>query len=129
MNIDGVPVLVQHQGDPAKWVLVKDFFYWRGESLQHIPAGFVTDFASIPRLFWNIVAPTELGDTGPIKHDWHYRNGIGTRAEADEEFLDDMTADRITFWKRYACYYLVRLFGGRSWDSGAVELVTIEGEL
>jgi len=115
-----IPILIQDQEDPCCWLLKESFFYWEGEELEEIPAGFVFDFASIPRLFWNIVSPTELGDTAPLKHDWKYRNIGGNRAEVDRTFLRDMASDNIKPWKRNAAYFFVRLFGWRSWNSGTV---------
>jgi hypothetical protein len=130
MKIDGgVPVLVLHPDDPTKWVLCRDLFFWLGEDLEYVLAGFVTDFASIPRIFWGIIAPNELGDQGPIKHDWRYRKGLGTRLEADNDFLADMKADKIPAWRRYSAYLMVRICGAGSWNSGNVEFIPIEGEL
>lgn len=115
-----IPVLIQDQDDPGQWILAKPFFYWNGEKLVEIPVGFVFDFASVPKIFWNIISPTCLGDAGPLKHDWKYKNGITTRAAVDAEFLSEMIADRIPTWKRYAAYFLVRLFGAGNWDSKSV---------
>lgn len=116
------PVLTQNQNNPDEWILVHPFKYDGGV----IPKGFVTDFASIPRLFWNLISPTGLGDVGPIKHDWKYRNGLGTRADADYGFLLDMIADNIPWGKRIVAYYGVRLFGWRSWNSGKVVIMEVE---
>lgn len=35
-----------------------------------IPAGFVTDLCSVPKLLWQIVAPHQLGFTSVVVHDW-----------------------------------------------------------
>lgn len=114
------PLVMQDQDNPCNWILASPFYWWIGEELHSIPQGFVFDFASIPRLFWNIISPTELGDVGPLKHDWYYKNGIGTRAAADKTFLQDMKEDKIPAWKRNAAYWAVRLFGGRNWKRGKV---------
>jgi hypothetical protein len=52
---------------------------------------FTSDLASIPRVFWRIMAPHELGVEAPLAHDWllwAIRKGIVdlTRADADEIF-------------------------------------------
>lgn len=126
MHISKVPILAQDQKDPTQWILVRDFKFNRDSIELIIPKGFKTDFASVPRLFWNIISPTELGDIGPIKHDWTYRTGYGTRLEADNIFLDDMKADGIAYWKRYSAYWAVRSAGWASWKKNKIEIVEVE---
>lgn len=116
------PIVMQHPKNMRNWILCAPFRYPGGE----VPRGFVTDFASIPRLFWNIISPMELGDVGPIKHDWTYRNGFGTRKEADKVFLADMKADGVGWWKRTTAYNLVRAFGGGSWNSGKIVIEELD---
>lgn len=87
-----------------------------------VPAGFVTDLASIPRALWNLVAPFELSIAAPIAHDWLYKHGGQlldaapyARAEADALFRSLMARAGITRAHRTAAYLAVRLFGGSSW--------------
>lgn len=114
------PIVMQHPSDPHNWILVKDFLYTDNGVQEIIPQGFVFDFASVPKLFWNIISPIELGDAGPLKHDWAYRTKKGTRAKVDRQLLLDMTADGISWWKRNAAYYLVRACGWASWGKSPV---------
>jgi hypothetical protein len=114
------PIVMQHPRNVNNWILYADFRYKDGEEERVIPKGFVTDFASIPRLFWNLISPTQLGDVGPIKHDYVYRCGTGTREAADKQFLRDMEADGVKWWRRQSAYRMVRMFGGGSWSSGEV---------
>ena len=51
------------------------------------PAGFETDFASVPRLFWRIVPPWGRYSPAAVVHDFLYHTGLVTRAEADRIFL------------------------------------------
>ena len=46
-----------------------DGAWWRID----IPPGFVWDQASIPRLVWSIVAPSDLHPAAALLHDWIYR--------------------------------------------------------
>lgn len=114
------PIVMQHPGNVDNWILCAPFRYNDGNGEEEIPKGFVTDFASISRLFWSIISPTQLGDVGPVKHDWKYRKGIGTRKAADKQFLADMAADGISKAKRRFAYCVVRLCGWSSWNSGKV---------
>ena len=126
LKIDA-PVVVQHPTNPDNWILAQDFHYGG----HVIPRGFVTDFASIPRLLQGLIKPTDLGDTGPVVHDWKYRKGIGKRSAVDAEFLRNMKKDGIPWWKRQAAYAGVRIGGWASWNSGKVviEIIQLQGEV
>lgn len=93
----------------------------RGVEIR-IPAGFIFDGASVPRLFWMGISPTELGVVAPLVHDWLYRTGgqygALSRGDADAIFLDHMKAEGVPGWKRWAAYLAVRVGGGGSWRGG-----------
>ncbi|EOI6844551.1 DUF1353 domain-containing protein, partial [Salmonella enterica] len=76
-----------------------------------VPAGFVTDLASVPRIFWTILPPDGKYAKAAIIHDWMYDNALRTKKEADLIFLDGMTVLGVPKWKRIIMYYAVRLFG------------------
>ena len=82
-----------------------------------VPAGFVTDYASIPRFLWRIAPPATGRHVWPaVLHDRLYRcpEEPVTRKFADEVFLDAMIQSRVPLWKRQAIYRAVRMFGGSS---------------
>jgi hypothetical protein len=83
--------------------------------LVTVPAGYVTDFASVPRLLWAIEPP--LGDAGKaaVLHDWLYETGERSRAEADAIFLEAMKVLEVEWWKRRLIHRAVRLFGARGY--------------
>lgn len=80
-----------------------------------VPAGFVTDFASIPRGLWSLFPPTGEYAAAAVAHDYLYQHGIGLRLWADKLFLDRMEALGVKRWKRELMYRAVRLFGGVVW--------------
>lgn len=88
-----------------------------------VPAGFVTDLASVPRVCWPLVAPFDLSCAAPIAHDWLYRHAgrfdawTYTRAAADALFRDLMAHEGVPRWRRVAGYAGVRAFGGASWGA------------
>ncbi|EEU6555214.1 DUF1353 domain-containing protein, partial [Salmonella enterica] len=81
-----------------------------------VPAGFVTDLASVPRIFWTILPPDGKYAKAAIIHDWMYDNALRTKKEADLIFLDGMTVLGVPKWKRIIMYYAVRLFGRGSYS-------------
>lgn len=76
-----------------------------------VPAGFVTDLATIPRIFWSLMPPDGKYAKAAIIHDYLYDNALRTKKEADLIFLDGMTVLGVARWKRTIMYYAVRLFG------------------
>lgn len=81
----------------------------------HLPEGFVTDFASVPRFFWRVLPPWGRYLRAAVCHDFLYYSGVTTRADADATFLAMMEGDGVSWWRRWAMYAAVRGFGGIPW--------------
>jgi hypothetical protein len=77
-----------------------------------VPVGFVTDFASVPRILWWAIPPWGPYSRAAVVHDYAYRFGSMPRAAADLNFLRMMSACGVGFATRTALYVGVRLFGG-----------------
>ncbi len=125
--------------DGRKWKVIRTFRYDVGHlgsgTTITIPAGFVTDFASSPRLFWPVVSPWGKWGEAAIVHDWLYREkkvtrhspygtALGavsvssrsvTRKRADDIFLEAMTVLGVAPWRRKLMYFGVRAFGWLAW--------------
>ncbi len=98
------------------------------EGILSVPAGFNTDLASVPRLFWNILLPFGAYEEAAVAHDWLYRNAgrveviegqqprptLFSRVGADAIFLAGMVECEVPIWQRMAIYRAVRLFGASS---------------
>lgn len=116
--------LVLEYIDGRSWKLVHAFDYQTDvfpvdRRPIKIPAGFVTDFASVPKAFWNVMPPTGEYGKAAVIHDFLYRTkGVATKAEADSVFLEAMTALGVGFWTRRTMYYGVKFFGGSSYKGG-----------
>jgi len=81
-----------------------------------VPKGFVTDFASIPQLFWSIAPPTGKYASAAVVHDYLYATHTTTKAVADKVFLILMQRYGVGYIKRKIMYYAVRMFGGSAWN-------------
>lgn len=93
--------------------------FGQGDYRIDVPAGFETDFASVPQLFWNILPPTGSYGKAAVIHDFLYRTrGIATRAQADAVFLEAMTFLNVGWWTRQIIYWGVRLGGRSSYRGG-----------
>ena len=84
-----------------------------------IPAGFVTDGASVPRGLWNLFPPFGKYNKAALLHDWLYQFGTMTRAQADRAFLEAMKELGVGFVTRWAMYLGVRAGGWAAWDGYA----------
>ena len=82
-----------------------------------MPAGFETDFASVPRLFWRVVPPWGRYSPAAVVHDYLYHTGKVSRLAADRLFLELMAALGVPLWKRQIMYWAVRLGGWLAWNA------------
>lgn len=103
-----------------------------GDEVVVVPAGFETDFASIPFGLRNLFPPLGLWARPAIVHDFLYNTrGTGlfegvrrisratdySRAEADGIFREAMEVVGVPVWRRGLMYRAVRLGGGLGWGS------------
>ena len=108
---------VEASDDQRTAILVRPLVY-RSDilGLVTVPAGFETDFASVPRLFWNIVPPLGRYGEPAIVHDYLYRTQTVDRLTADRVFLEAMEARGCHWITRRTLYRAVRLFGWLAWN-------------
>jgi len=93
-----------------------------------VPAGFVTDFASIPRAVWSYLSPEDPVILYPsVIHDFLYTKPPGggafgraiSRADADAVLREAMLASGARSTQAWVVFRSVRLFGGSHWKGGA----------
>jgi len=93
--------------------------FGQGDYRITIPAGFETDFASVPQVFWNILPPCGSYGKAAVVHDFLYRTkGLATRGQADAVLLEAMTFLFVGWWTRQVIYWGVRIGGRRSYKGG-----------
>lgn len=79
-------------------------------ALLVVPVGFVTDFASIPRLLWALLPRDGSYQPAAVLHDWLYTEDV-SRKDADDIFLEAMEACGTCGPVRRAIWLGVRLCG------------------
>lgn len=122
--------------DGCKWEVLSPFEYHLGAlgSTERvlIPAGFITDFASIPRALWAVLPPVGNYGKAAVVHDWLYQMRIITvlwpdpatavgsrlcnRGEADHTLLEAMQVLGVGWFTRSTIYAGVRSGGWHSWN-------------
>lgn len=109
--------------DGQKAELLADLIYrtkvFGEEAVIIVPAGFVTDFASVgrwPLLYWL------FGNTArrpAVVHDYLYQTHLSeTKFRADKVFNEAMDSIDLPHWRRRTMFSGVALFGFSSWHSG-----------
>lgn len=126
--------------DDKLWELQEDFTYnWSVDGKDYsivIYKGFITDFASIPSIFWTLTNTLPSGKHSPaaLIHDALYMgngnivDGFGlfiingklfkgkfTRDECDRLFLRVCRENGVEPWKRKTMYYFLTVFGWIGW--------------
>jgi Protein of unknown function (DUF1353) len=111
--------------DGANWLLLKDFPYTDelGKTIN-VRAGFVTDFASIPRLFWVVLPKWGKYGYAAVIHDWLYWNWSDPKLPHDQQYsqefadfilLKGMKVSGVRTVKQYLIFKAVRWFGFFAW--------------
>ena len=89
-----------------------EFGYWfaGGGLWIEVPAGFETDFASVPRLFWPLFPPTGKWRRAAIVHDYLCDQPDFPRFLATAIFREAMRCLGVPAWQRWCMYVGVRMF-------------------
>ncbi|EGA2768707.1 DUF1353 domain-containing protein [Salmonella enterica] len=96
------------------WRVYEPFAFYLSDDesdVIEVPTGFITDLATVPRIFWILLPPDGKYAKAAIIHDYLYGNALRTKKEADLIFLDGMTVLGVSRWKRTIMYWAVRMFG------------------
>ena len=119
LNLDGRPVLTYQVGEG--WMLVQDWPAREPAGLI-IPAGFRFDLASVPRLFWPLIAPFDLSLEAPLVHDFLYRfhqpAGFARpfrRGQVDRLLRVIAKREGVCCWRRSLAWLAVRVAGFWAW--------------
>lgn len=99
-------------GDPY-YYLSKDLLIFG----KIIPAGFITDLATVPKLAQKVIPYKDDLCIVAILHDWHYTTHEVTRKEADKIMRDYFTVNtELGTIQKYAVWAIIRIFGSSSWN-------------
>lgn len=116
------PLIVSPMPNGREWKLFRSFIYHigskRSNKIIKVPAGFIFDFASIPKFLWFLPSWAKFSKAS-VLHDWLYHIQDRTRKEADDIFYEAMLVSwrnhRLGALLAYIERLAVRLFGWVAW--------------
>jgi len=115
-------------GDHKAWMILgneknRTYIIGNTEDKIVVPKGFVTDYASIPQVFWSTgLAPHQQYSRAAVFHDYLYWSQVCTREQADNLFFIGMKETSVGWFDRWAVYLAVDVWGENSWDKNTIEL-------
>lgn len=111
--------LVVQAIDDKHWKLVEDLVYRSNiVGLVYVPAGFLTDFASVPRLPFAYLLAGNTAHAAATVHDALYQTQPCTKSQADRTFREAMGVTGIAPWRKNLMYAAVVLGGWPAWLNG-----------
>lgn len=108
---------IRPSGNNRAFILLEEMEYKIGESELRIrvPAGFVTDYASIPSSLWSLYSPHDQYSRAAIVHDYLYWSQLCSRKQADNLFMIAMQESEVPETTRKIIYNGVTAFGESAW--------------
>ena len=110
--------VVESEFSSYEWVLSRRLIYSGRDHEFLIPAGFQTDFASVPRPLWVLFPPYGKYTKAAVVHDWLYVERPVSRKDADGIFRRIMRELGVPWWRRYLMWAAVRIGGWFIWKDG-----------
>lgn len=108
------PLIARKEGRRV-WVLAQDLVY--ASAIEEappsilVPAGFRSDFATIPRFLWSIIPPDGTYTAAAVLHDFLYSENRIPRWVADSIFCEAMKQSGTPWVARWPIWMAVRIFG------------------
>jgi hypothetical protein len=99
--------------DNTLWELTTPLVYKGNTQVLVAPIGLKTNFASVPKMFWSVLAPWGRHMKAAVMHDYFYQTGCISRLDADGLFYRMMRQLGVSWWRRQTMYRMVRLFGSK----------------
>jgi hypothetical protein len=101
------------------WTILQPLIYQSdiARTVFVVPEGFVTDFASVPRLPLMFLIAGDEAHLAATLHDWLYSRQEVSRSQADAIFREAMTASGEPGWRSFFMWAGVRAGGWMAWNN------------
>ncbi|GAB2798793.1 hypothetical protein GCM10027275_50540 [Rhabdobacter roseus] len=123
-----VPLAKCTSGKPTWWMVTEDVLCEDADGSRYIiPAGFVSNFASMPSLLYPLIPPHGPSAIPSVKHDYRYTHLVGmgelgyweARLAADRQYYRDLRKAGVKRKIARAMYRGVRAGGWWWWNRHA----------
>jgi hypothetical protein len=105
-------------GDGKTFIIRTEFSFYCSDNPDEIitvPIGFITDGASVPRIFQSVIPRWGTYGKAAILHDFLYRDKAFARCRCDAIMKDAMNTLQVSKWQKFIIYTSIRVFGWGSW--------------
>lgn len=101
--------LINNEG--KRWKVLEDLEYEYNGIKIVVPAGYKTDFASVPRIHGIFELVGNMGHAAATVHDYLYSTGMLSRKDSDKVLLQALRATEVGKPRSMIMYAGVRAFG------------------
>lgn len=115
MNVKFLTTLDVRDIDNHFWMLLAPFVVEVDGRLIYVPAGFITDFASVPRLPLTFMLFGNIGHRAAVVHDYLYQTQARPRFECDSIFKALLQAEGVGTFRSNMMYAGVRAGGSSAY--------------
>lgn len=105
--------------DGSVWTILQPLIYESDVASQVfiVPEGFVTDFASVPRIPLAFLLTGDSAHEAAVVHDYLYSRDVVPRLLADRVFEEAAKVTGEPGWKSWLMYAGIRLGGWVAWNN------------
>jgi hypothetical protein len=116
------PLRAEKSGD--YWTILQPLVYMSdlARNTFVVPEGFVTDFASVPRLPLMFLLAGNEAHEAAVVHDWLYSKQDVPRSQADAIFKEAMGASGEPGWRSWFMWAGVRAGGWMAWNNKQTQI-------
>jgi len=118
--IKNKPLLVEADDSGEYFILSSEMKsdVWIDDVLYNInvPAGFITDFTSVPYSIWPLIKKLGPWNLPSILHDYLYNVGVFDHLTTDRIFYAALTFRKVSKWRKNIIYDGLRLFSHNRWN-------------
>jgi hypothetical protein len=101
------------------WKVYKEFDYHVGSypsnEVIKVPAGFITNFASVPRWLWPVISPIDDHGKAAVVHDYCYEVRYASKKRCDDIFHEALLVLGVSEYKAALMYWSVRWLAWWHW--------------
>src|SRR5689334_20696088 len=88
------------------------------DGLIYVPRGFLTDFASVPRVPVAWLIAGGVGNRAAVVHDWLYQTHSATKEHADAVLYEALLSIGVPNWRAWAMWRAVAWWGDGPYETG-----------